>query len=97
MYSEATGYRSYRAVVPRKLTAYQLKKHGKIAAHTYVMQPGTDPRPNQVGGVRDCVTAWKHWYKTNGLDQYGKFNASGGLNTPYSTCCLRPNMSRTHG
>ena len=80
MYGETTGYRE---VVPRKLTSYQLKKHGKAEAYKYVMQPGGGPRPNQVGSVRDMVSSWKHWYRTKGLDRYGKFNTSGGLNTPY--------------
>ena len=46
MYGETTGYRE---VVPRKLTSYQLKKHGKGEAYKYVMQPG------ESGGSLGCM------------------------------------------
>ena len=52
MYNENTGYRE---VVPRKLTSWQLKKHGKERAHEYVMQTGTTPRANQRGTIQDGI------------------------------------------
>ena len=80
MYNEKTGYKE---VVPRKLTSWQLKKHGVERAHAYVMQQGDPPKANQRGTVYDAMRSWKCWYKAKNLYQFGRFDTKGGLNTPY--------------
>jgi hypothetical protein len=82
LYDEMTGYTE---VIPRKLTSYQTKKHGRAEVHKYVLSVDhPPPRSNQHGSMSDVIRAWRLLYREKGWNRFGKFNSKGGFGTPYA-------------
>jgi len=79
IYCEETGYNE---VFIKKMTPYQVKKLGKEKCHEYVLQDKKPPQ-RQIGDFHDVMKTWKSFYKSNGLDRFGKFQTNKDFNVPY--------------
>ena len=80
MYSAETGYEE---VHPRKLTPYQLRKHGRTGISSYIMSDTLAKRADQRGQPGDIIRAWRHLCKAKGWQRFGAFKAKSGFNIPY--------------
>ena len=66
----------YAVIHPKKVTAYQKKKHQGAAILDVVT--GTDiPKKRQRGGESDVIEAWRTYYKRQGWDKIARFDHKG--------------------
>ena len=72
-----------RSTRARKLTPYQLRKHGRTGISSYIMSDTLAKRADQRGQPGDIIRAWRHLCKAKGWQRFGAFKAKSGFNIPY--------------